>query len=270
MTTYSEHYKKCQEAYDGPVDNSRYNNLYDLSIDSTLLETDGKYTDLITEVAAKVKNKLDASDGCFLDETQMALRLNEWRDITEIGSLVDYIMRQLEEKVFHSSLQVEFVFPYRNCVIEAEPATSWMWHYDDCPKEFLKCVVYLTDVTADSGCLQYLSNTPVGAPVLDSYRTYPGIANAPKLFPRSRIPPEMVESFLHTGGEIRDLVGPPGTCAVLTPNIMHRATTPKKGATPRDAIFFYIRPTLQKKTNYITTSTNSYLPARNTKEYALD
>ena len=83
----------------------------------------------------KLKLKIDKMDGCFEDDH--AYRLNDWFDIEEISQYADIVMPVIEKEIFSSNLKVEFVQPYRNKVGGKE-ATSWIWHYDDCPQEFIK------------------------------------------------------------------------------------------------------------------------------------
>ena len=271
MDTYAQHYQIAQRAYTGPSDTSKYTGLYQLTIDGNVLTTNPHYFSLVNTIADKMAYKYDNNIGCHMASNGLSQRLNEWHDIEEVKLLADYVMPQLEEKVFQSHLAVEFVHPYRNCVATAPSADSWLWHYDDCPKEFLKLVIYLNDVTEDNGCFQYVIDNIGRVPVIESYRTHPAQTNSPKVFPRSRVPQGVVDKIIEAGGSEYSLLGKAGSYAVLTPNIMHRATVPLAGTEPRSALFFFIRPILRKKTsNYITGETKSHLPPRNVKRYELD
>jgi len=270
MLTYADHYQACKETYTGKVDTSGYTDLYGVSLDTTILDCDEEYHSLVGIIAAQVGQRFKTETGCHLDDHALALRLNDWRDIEELSLLADYVMPQLEEKVFGCHLKIEFLMPYRNRVTDNPMQSSWVWHYDDCPKEFLKFAVHLSDVTEESGCMQYLTfPTFRPTPVLESSRTRPNQGASP-LFPRSRIPAATVEQFHTSGGTQKSFIGAVGSYAVFTPNIMHRATQPKPSGTPRDAIFFYIRPVLTKGETYVNEGTKSFLPAYNTKQYILD
>ena len=270
MLTYAAHYQACKEAYTGETDTSQYTDLYGLALDTTILDCDEEYYSLVGAIAEKMGQRFDTETGCHLDDHALALRLNDWRDIDELSLYADYVMPQLEEKVFGCHLKIEFLMPYRNRVTDTPLDSSWLWHYDDCPKEFLKFALHLNEVTEDSGCLQYLTFPSSPAPILESSRTRPGRGAGAQLFPRSRIPAATIEQFCASGGECKNFIGPPGSYAVFTPNIMHRATQPKPSGTPRDAIFFYIRPTLTKGETYVNENTKSFLPAYNNKQYNLD
>tara|TARA_Y100001963_G_scaffold150049_1_gene230506 strand:+ start:62 stop:820 length:759 start_codon:yes stop_codon:yes gene_type:complete len=252
MSTYNLHYNNCRSNYkeNGP-------SVYNLTVDTNLITTNK----FIPIIADKVKNKIDNMEGCFEDDH--AYRLNEWHDIEEIGHYADKVMPLIEKEIFSSHLKVEFVQPYRN-KIGGKEATSWLWHYDDCPQEFIKLFLYLNEVTPTSGCLEYLDKK------IHTNRVSPFYNVGGQVYPRSRVPPAEIRKFLDDGLEINQLVGPPGTAAVFTPNIVHRATIPEEGSTERDAIVFFLRPSLAKQNKYITEDTYSYLPERNVKQYELN
>ena len=247
MSTYNLHYNTCRSNYkkNGP-------SVYSLIINTKLIQSNK----LVPIIADKVKEKIDKMDGCF--EDAHAYRLNEWHDINEISEYVQKVMPIIEKEIFSSYLKVEFVQPYRNKK-EGKEETSWLWHYDDCPKEFIKLFLYLTDVKEDSGCMEYVEE------IIHTHRASPDWVTGEQLYPKSRVPPSVVATK-----EVKKLVGPQGTAAIFTPNMIHRATIPTKGTTARDAIVFFLRPSLEKQEPYINADTYSYLPERNVKQYELD
>ena len=252
MSTYNLHYNNCRSNYkeNGP-------SVYNLTVDTNLITTNK----FIPIIADKVKNKIDNMEGCFEDDH--AYRLNEWCDIEEISKYAEKVMPLIEKEIFSSHLKVEFVQPYRN-KSEGKEATSWLWHYDDCPQEFIKLFLYLNDVTPTSGCLEYIDKK------IKTNRVSPLYSAGGQVYSRSRVPPAEIRRFLDSGLEIKQLVGPQGTTAVFTPNIVHRATIPEEGSTERDVIVFFLRPSLAKQDKYITEDTYSYLPERNVKQYELN
>lgn len=253
MSTYNLHYNNCRSNYKGEDGPSVYN----LTVDTSLIKTN----DLVPIIADKIKTKIDKMEGCFEDDH--AYRLNDWFDIEEISQYADIVMPIIEKEIFSSNLKVEFVQPYRNKV-EGKEATSWIWHYDDCPQEFIKLFLYLNEVTPTSGCLEYIEKK------IYTHRVSPHYTTGVQFYPRSRVPPSEIRKFIDDGLEIQQLTGPQGTSAIFTPNMIHRATIPKKGSNLRDAIVFYLRPCLSKQESYINKETYSYLPERNVKEYELN
>ena len=154
--------------------------------------------------------------------------------------------------------------PYRNSVTDIDLTASWLWHYDDAPPEYLKLAIYLNDTDEKNGCFQYLS-VQDGVPVIPSSRKRPGPAGK-QAFPGSRVPKEFVDKM---GCEVKSLTGPAGTYALFTPNIIHRATIPDATSSPREALFFFIRPSV-KQGEFIDEATNSILPTKDVKRYKLD
>lgn len=268
MKTYKEHYDKCRENYTKSIDEkSNFKSAYDMTIAENVIEKNEEYVRLVDVIAQKVSKKFDEYEGCFRD--QHAVRLNDWHDIEEIAEFADLVMPQIEAKVFKSNLKVEFVHPYRNLAGQKNKTSSWLWHYDDCPPEFLKLVLYLNEVTEKSGCFEYISDPKGEVPKIKSSRIGPQ-QRTRQVFPSSRVPEDVVSELLEEGYSFKQLVGGKGTCAVLTPNVIHRGTIPDEGVPARDAIFFFIRPVLEEQEEYVDEDTHSYLPEKNVKEYTLD
>ena len=276
MKTYKEHYDLCRKScgFDLPK-NRKYKSLYEFSVDSELLGELDK--DLISKIHEKFCYKIDNNTGCINDPH--AIKINEWRDIEEIQILTDMFMPILEEQVFGCHAVIEYLHPYRN--IPSEPKTrnewatshlnsSWQWHYDDCPREFLKFFVYLNEVTENSGCLKYLVSSNGDIPTMESFRTAPGYHAKPQTYKGSRIPPQVIQNKIEEDGwKIKNVVGPAGTYALHTPNIYHRASCPTPDSTPRDVLFFFIRPKATKHRPYIDGGTVGK-PTSNVKQYILN
>jgi len=269
MRNYSEHYDKSREYSDFTIqDNMKYSSLYDLAIDTEFLDTNEHYHDIVKRLGDKIAYKLDNNVGLSYS-ADLAIYVNEWSDVPEIKEFTNYIMPQIERKIFHCNTHIQFVLPYRN-LHNASPQASWLWHYDDCPNEFLKFVVYLNNVDEHNGCFQYIEGSDGVPLILSSRRTSPIGGIPQQLYKGSRIPPAVIQKMLQEGAKIKSLTGAPGTYAMLTPNMIHRATVPRAETMPRDCIFFFIRPSLKKRDSYINRNTYSILPKRNVKVYDLD
>ena len=267
MKTYKEHYEKSRKASN--IKSSmppKYSSPYEISIDTELLNLNDEYHRLVKIIAEKIKYKLD-NEPSAIHEERFTLYVNKWRDISEIEELANLILPQIEQNVFHSKLKVEFVLPYRNKITDLEPIASWIWHYDDCTPEFLKLAIYLNETTEDNGCFQYVRGSS-HVPVIPSHRDRPGPPRK-QIFPGSRVPQHHVDGIISKGGKVESLLGPCGTYALFTPNIIHRATKPLPSSIPREALFFFIRPSI-KQGNFIDKDTNSVLPKKDVKRYTLD
>jgi hypothetical protein len=277
MKTYKEHYASCRDSHSLSLPKERrYNSLYELTVDDSLLGELDK--DLISKIHEKFCYKIDNNVGCFRDPH--AIRINEWHDIEEIKVLANAFMPAIEEQVFGCHASIEFLHPYRNTSNELKARnewdtdhlnSSWKWHYDDCPREFLKFFVYLNEVTENSGCLKYLTDKDGETPVMESFRTAPGYHARPQTYAGSRIPPEVIQKNIEEDGwEIKNVIGPAGTYVIHTPNIYHRASCPVPGSTPRDVLFFFIRPKTTKQKSYINGETKAFYETFPCKQYDLD
>lgn len=288
MYTYEEHYHACREVYDKNNENSKYSSLYDLIADLELFEKNDEYMRIINGLATKVSDRMDKNEGCRRDPH--ALRLKQALDIPEISEFAELVMPTIEEQVLQSNATIETVHIYRSIPDEGgymevgsspedrlwvpqAPTDSWLWHYDDCPREFLKLMVYLNDVDKKSGCFRLLVEEDGTMPVIETFRKSPyrPHGDRPQSYPKSRIPWQVTSEMMENGAQVVDVVGPAGTAALITPNIYHRATIPSADCeNPRDVMFFFIRPCLEKREGYINESTTTFETARNVKNYTLD
>jgi hypothetical protein len=276
--TYKEHYALSRESFNSQGAR-KYESLYDLTVDDSILgDLD---LNLISEIHKKFCYKVNNNIGCY--EDTHAIRINEWKDIKEIKTLANSFMPILEEQVFGCHAAIEYLHPYRNTTREAsiknewdtnELESSWKWHYDDCPREFLKFFIYLNEVTENSGCLKYLTDKNGEVPVLESFRIAPGHHARPQIYTGSRIPSEVIqEKIEEEGWKVKNVVGPAGAYVVHTPNIYHRASCPSLDSEPRDVLFFFIRPKLTKQNPYINEDTKSFQLNKKTlncKQYDLN
>lgn len=270
MKTYKEHYEHCRKLYPHS-NNSKYKSVYDLRVDTSFLESniDSRYYELIDIIRDKVDYKIKHSIGTFTEKH--AIRVNDWFDIDELDELVNIFMPVIEKEILKCNGKIEFLHPYRNIPSkEGREESSWLWHYDDCPDEFLKFFIYLNPVNSNSGCLKYIESADGSIPKVHTYNTVAGIrSTAPPIYERSRIPNSVIEKELDEGGKVVDVIGKAGSYAICTPNIYHKASIPDSNSVPRDVLFFFIRPSLKKYKNYLE-DTSSYIPAKNVKMYNLD
>lgn len=265
MRTYKEHYEVAKANYTNGTP-SKYDDVYDIRLDEDIFEKTPEYLELVKKIGKQVHERLESKDD--IKENEWAIYLNGWKDIKELDELFSLVMPEIEQKVFKSNAHIEFLYPYRNKP-GANPDSSWLWHYDDCPDQFLKLVIYLNDVNEDNGCFQYLQKDNGEFPMVPTNKTYPGHDGRPYYFKNKRIPPEETQKRIDEGYNVKSLVGKAGTYALMHPNIYHRATVPAEGTTPRECLFFFIRPSVQKR-EIRGKNVYSVKPERNVKMYPLD
>lgn len=164
----------------------------------------------------------------------IAIKLKDPFAIEGLRELSDLILEQLERNVYRSYLVVDRVYVYRSPVCRQHPAASWLWHFDNHPREMLKVMLYLTDVTGETAPFEYLRDRATGRPQW-------GSPLAP-LHGGSRVSAESIEQRLATGAERQAVTGPSGTVIVFDDNIIHRGTLAR--GSHRDVVVFQIRPSL--------------------------
>ena len=228
-----------------------------IAIDETLLKT------VSSSVKKSFLRKHDTSESLW------ATYVNDFSVIDNLETLCRSVIDQLEQKYFKSFVKIENLHILQNKT-EVPLESSWVWHYDDCPKEFLKFAIYLNDVTDTSGPMQFVKMKE-STPVIESFRDNPNAIKGipPPVFPKSRVPPKFVDSILSSGGEISSLTGPPGTHFLFTPNIIHRGTAPSTSSEPRLAIFMFVRPSLKRIDNLIDNAKSKNANV-NVKKYELN
>jgi hypothetical protein len=255
IKTYKQHYEKARltEA-----------NLYDHIFVMNPFEIDQNN---LGSLSKQCKKMFDSKSGCI--EDQWSLKLDGVKYIPQLERICKQLAVQVEERFFGSYCKVEFIHCYRNKT-NATNESSWAWHYDDCPREFMKIGLYLNYTTENNGCMQIITSEE-GPREIESFRTWPDApkGNPPPIYPKSRIPNSEINRFLSEKYYIKNIVGPMGTNFFFTPNIPHRATIPEQDTEPREAIIFFVRPSLKKIQNY-STEASYYTPARNVKRYNLD
>lgn len=278
METYQEHYNACRAK--NPILGGKYNSIYDLTVDRNVLDKalTPKYYKLVETIRNQISEKISDMKGCFVDNTGHAIRVNDWKDISEIKELIDILIPIIEKEMFGCPVKIEFLHPYRNIpsknINENNPIpknvnSSWKWHYDDCPDEFIKLFLHLNKVTDNNGCLKYIEDAKGNIPKLKSFRQ-PGNKNASKqIYEGSRIPDNHINDILGKGGKVINATGEAGSYAIHSANILHRASCPQPNTEPRDVLFFFIRPSLKLNNNSLETI-SSYLPNRDVKRYNLD
>jgi len=240
--------------------------VYDVSVHLNEISYD---VGAFESIRNQISNRLNSLHHCIEDE--WATKLDKIRDIEGIEAFCQQVMPQIEEKYFGCYLSVDFVHAYK-IKHSASKESSWSWHYDDCPKEFIKFAIYLNDTDEFNGCMQYISDVGNRIPVVNTYRLDPTAIKGfpPPVFPKTRVPLNIVEKIVDRGGKINSIVGKAGTNFIFTPNVMHRGTIPITGRDSREAIFFFLRPTLNKKERYINDSTHTFSQNQNVKKYILD
>lgn len=161
----------------------------------------------------------------------ISIRLEDPFAIDGLRELSDPLLAELERHVYGCHLVVDKLYVYRSPVCRQAPRASWLWHFDNHPREMLKVMVYLTDVTEGTAPFEYLEAEPgralLGSPIAPLHND-------------SRVPAEAIERHIRNGARRRAVTGPAGTVLIFDDNVVHRATLAETGH--RDVVVFQIRP----------------------------
>lgn len=262
IRNYPEYYLAAKEKYKqefGLVTSNK--NIDDINVSiidpntpSDIISLPTNYMTLVDNIAEKVNEYFKDESHCYFPtdvdrKTDVVLRLKDKYsfEISEAQELCSILMPQLEAKYFHCHLNVEKAFFYRNVVTDNPPIYSWLWHYDNHPKEVHKIIIYLSDVNEDSGPFEYLHRNG-RAKVINPSRTGLDHWTKPK-WPRSRVPLEVIDNYIKTGYETKKVTGKKGTMILFDDNCVHKANIGKSGY--RDVIAFQFRPAISKMTPYL-------------------
>lgn len=192
--------------------NERYFNFSDPS--ELVYSADGKDLREVKGVSRK-----DAEQFYFLHLKNYHRKYNVY------DSIVPAISPILESH-YRSNYYVRDVCCYRTQPIPSVQG-SYQWHVDNYPAGSLKVIVYLTNVTQETGPLKVALGSHVGfQPVL------------------GRIGDRFEEEYVQHHFNIVDCLGPRGTVVVFNNNTIHRATDPVSGH--RDVINFSVFPCVWK------------------------
>ena len=244
--------------------------VYDLLLDTTLLDIDAYSNSLINSISQQVAHKFDYNISCAR-QTEL-IDLLTWPDIYEVQQLAHSIIPQIEELLYSSWVRVETATIYRSIPFNQIPGhSSWRWHYDSCPDEYTKLIIYLSDVSLDDAPIEFLSGPNGLVPKYFSSRVSPEYHDSwQEMFnhdDRDRIPTDVIDNCISAGCTLFSLTGPRGTYALFSPNQPHRATIPVS-ASWRDVLVFQLRPALSNESWY--NSEIGLRPLGDPKCYSLD
>jgi len=261
MKTYKQHYQECRDIYNGTMVFS----IYDIALKINCVEVD---LNLLSGITKAIKEHLKTNHDT--SESKWGKYVNDFNSIPMLNEFCLKIVEQLESKYFNSFVKIENLHILENKK-QVPLESSWVWHYDDCPREFLKLAVYLNDVGVENGPMKFVRGPKASIPLIESYRNHPGAikGHPPPVFPKSRVPKDFVDQVISKGGAESALIGPMGTNFLFSPNIIHKGTVPHPTADARLAMFMFVRPSKKKIKNLIAAAKPKKANV-NVKKYNLD
>ncbi|MAK54348.1 MAG: hypothetical protein CML17_00605 [Pusillimonas sp.] len=241
---YKEYFIKCREEYsqeNKPTLDEFYNNPV-ITIPQRIF--DQKYYEVIETLSSKVKLSFD-------NQPQQGLMLksqNIWEYKDLLTSVANYLVPFLEQERYGCHLYVDKVYIYRTLKINKRES-SYLWHYDNNPKEIVKNIVYLNDVTEDNSPFEYLGRNKIGIAMEPSRKGPTQWNSAPN---NSRIDKKQLYELHKKGYSGVKVIGQKGKVVSFNNDCIHRANPIKMGY--RDVLNMRVKPTLKKPPEYLSKS----------------
>ena len=256
MKKWKEYYLECKDIYnkETKIDNSNIS-IYDLLIQTNPFPTDQIYFDQIS----LIKNKLDILYQDKINYTNtsgISLNLKDSFNVSkELKIIVDnYLIPYLEKNIFGCYVQCQNVKIYKTIGEVLIEKLSWLWHFDNNPKEQIKVMIYFNYVN-DNGPFKYLSKDNEAIKIETSKKDHTSWIDGNqahfeilgKKWKGTRVPRHII-SNLQSKNEVieKDIKGPAGTAILFDNNIIHKGTIPVGGY--RYAMTLQFQP-INKKLN---------------------
>jgi hypothetical protein len=263
LRQYSSHYRRARRVFAGnghtgttaPYRASRFGVRVVRAPGDDLIRLPDGYDTLVERVARAADLALAETAECRFFPRIAAGPPAKTADVPEVGAgavitmqlldpfaldglpdLCEPLLEQLERRLYGSYALVDKVYVYRSPISRQEPQASWRWHFDNHPREMLKVMVYLTDVSEGSAPFVYLRERSTGRFMMGSPLT--------PLFGNSRVPNEQIAHHLANGWDDHPVTGPRGTILIFDDNVVHRGTLAQ--SSHRDVLVFQIRPSTFK------------------------
>lgn len=241
MKTWREYYEECKAAYgESDVD------IKDLTIkindteSQPIFNFDDRYKSTIKTLHDKVETSLTNPANYSMKNVAMGINdIFQFED--ELATIVDdYLVPELESKVFGSYVTCDNIKIYKTPTVNANEASSWLWHLDNNPVEQIKVMIYLNDTYQATGAFRYLADTDQPAVcTLPSRRDYThwfdGNVAVENMEARgtkwngTRLSNDLINKWISEGCQIVDVEGPAGTAILFDNNIIHKGTIPTMG-----------------------------------------
>tara|TARA_R100000664_G_C2738677_1_gene127535 strand:+ start:309 stop:1151 length:843 start_codon:yes stop_codon:yes gene_type:complete len=255
MKTYKEHFIECRQNYND-ISETDENYLYDFSLavvddESTWLSLGSDYAACVARIKGDLEKRFTVRNECWYppglpEEKDFATRIKNIWNIDGLESLCDILIPQIESKIFGSHALVEAVYAYRNSYKDSGERSSWIWHWDNHPKETIKIMIYLTDVSESTGAFEVLQNNEGHTVRAETSR----IDHETWTSTDSRVPENFLNVLKQQGFTPSKIIGKTGTICIFDNNIIHKASIPDPG-NYRDAIVLMVRPTKEKTRPFI-------------------
>ena len=239
---YTEYFIKCRQN-----SNIKDTNLDTFYLDPvTRIPTENfgdSYKDAVRSISNQVKVDLD-------NEPQEGIMINHndpWKFKEQMTTICNHIVPFLEQNKFGCHLYVDKVYIYRTC--KCDRSSSYLWHYDNNPKEVVKNIIYLTDVDENNSPFEYLTTPDGNGVIAQPTRFGPGPGEWTPAPNNSRIDEATMRELQSKGFSSKRVIGSTGTAYAFSNDAIHRANPVVSGY--RDVINIRVKPTINSVDKYI-------------------
>jgi hypothetical protein len=257
MKTYNEHYEQCKILWSSKVTGADVLGL-------NFIENSFEINDSIFDAVVDQTSNALARDS-LVSYRPFSKHLKDPRFIPAVKNLAKEITRQVEEQLFGSYFNIEFIHCYENLHKNIQESSSWLWHFDNCPDEYIKIAFHINQSTENNGCMKILLDKNSLPLRMKSDRYKPN----DKYRRASRLSHKQVNSLKQDGCTEKCILGGRGSNFVFSPNILHKATIPAYNSEHRKMLMFYVRPSLSRNNDPFA-NTRIMQDGVDVKEYRLD
>jgi len=256
---YRNHYIKSKKKYcndHGIIykDSTHPSDIIAVSVneEKNIIQIDETYHELVEKISSSVKNIYDSGVDCEYSpskDSPIAIKYRFSNTIPGVNEMADFIIPQLEKNVFMCNLMCDRLLTMRSVVTTEKPVSSWLWHYDNQPKEIVKIMIYLNNIGENNAPFEYLHGPGDFIEIINPTKNGPNDWKPDSKWPNTRVPEHEINKRISNGAIRRKVTGPKGTMILFDNNSIHRANICKENY--RDVIIFRIRPTVNVKKPYI-------------------
>ena len=185
--------------------------------------------------------------------------VNDHQQFTEhIEIISELIIPELEKQLYGCHLQLSRFYIYQNKFTpnEADELNTNIWHWDNQPETMINVIIYLEDIGQFNSHLQILEKDGL-AITMPTNRT--GIRNwgqkTHMRYKKCQLNGTHEREFMYYGFKQTSLLGPRGSCCVLSKNIIHRHNL-VAGSTS-NMLCLQLKPVHEWQNNFVTEKTKT-------------
>jgi len=234
---YNDYYVRCRENYTSST-SVKLSNFYNTAVVKIPhLSFGEEYNQSINNIAKKAKEFFDTTE-----QDDIMLKCDDiWKYRDDLKTVCDILVPYLESERYGCHLYVDKIYLYRTTSLQNRQS-SYLWHYDNNPLQFVKNLIYLNDVNEKNSPFEYLVDQFGNGVIASPTRTGPEHwLPAPN---NSRIPQSVVDDLKSERGyATKKIVGKMGLTFSFNNNTIHRANPIKEGY--RDVLNIRVRPCIK-------------------------